>query len=120
MLIRDKVNKLQSQFGFKRYNPEMVDINGFRFQIMFDTPAVRDSEEMDKLLTQATIEGFNIIMIFDSMEPQKNLLIEKILSNSMEVPPALISLFYDTQHEIFIQLSVDVKNGLVQLRKITK
>lgn len=116
MIFRDKVNKLQDQLGFKRYNPEMVDMDGVRFQVMFDTPAIRDSEEMERLLRQATLEGFHIIMIFDSMEPQKNVLIEKALSTSTVCVP----LFYDIQNEVFVPLSFDIKNGLIYLKRITK
>ena len=116
MTIRDKVIKLEQQLGFKKYNPEMVDMHGLRFQVMFDTPAVNDEEEMDALLKQAKIENFNFIMIFDSLNNQKNLLVQKIRSlESTEWYPLLIPLFHDKVKEVFVPVFVEIVNDYITL-----
>ena len=119
MTIREKVNKLKNQFGFKKYNPEMVDMDGLRFQIMFETPAVNDVEEMRLLLKQAELENFNFIMIFDTLEPQRNFLIESIRKMSDTAWfPVLVTLYHDKENEIFIPVFVKVEDNQVILEMI--
>lgn len=120
MTIRDKVQKLQNQYGFRRYNPEMVDMVGLRFQIMFDTPAVNDVEEMQLLLKQAKLEDFNFIMIFDSLDPQRNFLVESIRKlNDKNWFPILITLYHDKEKETFVPVYVELEGNSLILKEIT-
>lgn len=119
MLIRDKISKLEKQFGVKRYNPEMVDIFGLRFQVMFDTPAINDEAEMELLLKQAELEDFNFIMIFDTLEPQSNFLVKRIREmNDVNWFPILITLFHDKENEVFIQVFANVENNQIIIKKV--
>ncbi|RTL00257.1 MAG: hypothetical protein EKK57_07595 [Proteobacteria bacterium] len=119
MTIRDKVTRLEKQLGFTRYNPEMVDMAGLKFQVMFDTPAVNDTEEMGLLLKQAELENFNFIMIFDTLEPQPNFLVERIIEmNNVNLFPILITLFHDKENEIFVQVSASVEDNQIILEMI--
>ena len=119
MLIREKVTKLQNQFGFKKYNPEMVDMAGLRFQVMFETPAVNDEEEMRLLLKQAALEDFNFIMVFDTLKPQRNFLVKSIRQiNDDKWFPVLITLYHDKENETFVPVYVELKAIILSLKRL--
>lgn len=104
--------------NIKIVNPELIDIQGNEYVILFDNENMYDEKEVEALVKQSQIEDFNFIIIFEKQVDDKiknNLLLRKLFSDKSDIfNPIVIVLLHRLDE--YIPLSVEVLDGQVHVQ----
>lgn len=98
-------------------NPELVDIQGNEYVILFDNLNMYDAKEVDTLIRQSQIEDFGFIIIFDfplSENIQNNLLLYRLFKDRQDIlNPIVVPLL--SRFDEYVPLSIEVVDNKVQV-----
>lgn len=98
-------------------NPELVDIQGNEYVILFDNLNMYDAKEVDALIRQSQIEDFGFIIIFDfplSENIQNNLLLYRLFKDRQDIlNPIVVPLL--SRFDEYVPLSIEVVDNKVQV-----
>lgn len=98
-------------------NPELIDIQGNEYVILFDNLNMYDAKEVDALIRQSQIEDFGFIIIFDfplSENIQNNLLLYRLFKDRQDIlNPIVVPLL--SRFDEYVPLSIEVVDNKVQV-----
>ena len=123
MTYREKRDKFLSTLSnYELRNPELIDMFGNTFIILFENDNMNDRSEVDKLIRTAMREDYNFIILFENpliLEyPFKNHLLYHILTNArQELDPIILTFFSKDDKYHIIQIEVtDTENEVKFVR----